>query len=62
MNKTLSILLIFAVLLGCGVAVTNFGGGICGHCGNGLVESTVGETCDDGNTVDNDGCNSQCLA
>lgn len=28
-------------------------------CGNGVLES--GEACDDGNNVDNDGCNSSCL-
>ena len=32
--------------------------GPMGECGNGLVE--VGEECDDGNTVDGDGCESNC--
>ena len=27
-------------------------------CGNGIVER--GEECDDGNTIDNDGCSSNC--
>ncbi len=31
----------------------------CEFCGNGIVESP--EECDDGNTVDHDGCNSACV-
>jgi len=27
-------------------------------CGNGIID--VGETCDDGNTIDGDGCSSTC--
>lgn len=33
---------------------------IGGVCGNGTVENGVGETCDDGNTIDNDGCPANC--
>jgi cysteine-rich repeat protein len=29
-------------------------------CGNGTVDLSAGETCDDGNTVDGDGCDSMC--
>lgn len=29
-------------------------------CGDGFVELALGESCDDGNTVDGDGCDSQC--
>ena len=31
-----------------------------GTCGDGLVDNFVGETCDDGNRIDNDGCPSNC--
>ena len=31
-------------------------------CGNGVVDSLVGETCDDGNLVSGDGCNELCQA
>lgn len=31
-----------------------------GVCGNGIVETAVGETCDDHNTIDNDGCPANC--
>lgn len=31
-------------------------------CGNGVVESEYGETCDDGNTASGDGCSSACKA
>jgi cysteine-rich repeat protein len=31
-----------------------------GTCGNGVTDFEVGETCDDGNTVDNDACPSDC--
>ena len=30
-------------------------------CGNGSVETTMGEECDDANTIDDDGCSSNCL-
>ncbi len=36
---------------------------ICTECGNGRIELNergVGEACDDGNTVDGDGCSAQC--
>ncbi|MGH3637471.1 MAG: hypothetical protein ACRDUX_00435 [Mycobacterium sp.] len=33
---------------------------IGGVCGNGVTDNNAGETCDDGNTVDNDGCPSNC--
>ena len=31
-----------------------------GTCGNGVTDFEVGETCDDGNTLDGDGCPSDC--
>lgn len=31
-----------------------------GVCGNGVVETAAGETCDDGNTHSNDGCSADC--
>lgn len=31
-----------------------------GDCGNNQVQPELGETCDDGNLVENDGCSSQC--
>jgi cysteine-rich repeat protein len=35
--------------------------GACpGLCGNGIVETGSGEQCDDGNTLDSDGCDSAC--
>lgn len=30
-------------------------------CGNGIVNDSQGETCDDGNIINGDGCSSQCL-
>lgn len=30
------------------------------YCGNGTIESGLGEVCDDGNTADGDGCSSTC--
>ena len=30
-------------------------------CGDGVIQVTKGETCDDGNTESGDGCSSQCL-
>lgn len=32
-----------------------------GFCGDGIVQSPLGETCDDGNAIDTDGCPSTCL-
>ena len=29
-------------------------------CGDGYVQTTLGELCDDGNTIDGDGCESDC--
>ena len=31
-----------------------------GFCGDGIVEYSSGEECDDGNVRDSDGCNMQC--
>ncbi len=37
-------------------------GGVCvpASCGNGLVDTTLGEVCDDGNNLDDDGCSADC--
>jgi cysteine-rich repeat protein len=32
----------------------------CDLCGNGILDTAVGEVCDDGNRVDGDGCDSNC--
>ena len=29
-------------------------------CGDGMLNSTAGEACDDGNTISGDGCDSNC--
>lgn len=34
--------------------------GFCAKCGNGIIETDAGETCDDSNTSDNDGCTYLC--
>jgi cysteine-rich repeat protein len=31
-----------------------------GPCGDGYIDTGIGETCDDGNTVSEDGCSSSC--
>lgn len=31
-----------------------------GFCGDGIVDESIGEECDDGNVRDADGCNVQC--
>jgi len=38
--------------------------GVCNapRCGDGIVQAGIGETCDDGNTVNGDGCSKTCLA
>lgn len=35
-------------------------GSCSGSCGNGKIDPGLGEFCDDGNTVDGDGCSSTC--
>jgi len=37
-----------------------FGCNFVNHCGNGKLEWALGETCDDGNSVDDDGCTNSC--
>lgn len=47
----------------CNVSCPNLKPGLCvpaDLCGNGLVEPDLGETCDDGNTDDGDGCDGLC--
>ena len=47
----------------CNVSCPNLKPGLCvpaDVCGNGLVEPDLGETCDDGNTEDGDGCDHSC--
>jgi cysteine-rich repeat protein len=36
-------------------------GGISGYCGDGILNTTLGEQCDDGNNDDGDGCSFNCL-
>jgi len=36
------------------------GGGVTRYCGDGLLTTSRGEECDDGNKVDGDGCSSTC--
>ena len=31
------------------------------QCGDGIIDTEIGETCDDGNTVSGDGCSSACI-
>jgi cysteine-rich repeat protein len=31
-----------------------------GYCGDGIKDGSMGEMCDDGNTIPDDGCNNQC--
>lgn len=31
------------------------------RCGDGISDPLAGEQCDDGNTIDGDGCSSSCL-
>jgi len=37
-------------------------GRTCVRCGDGLIDVTYGEVCDDGNTTSGDGCNATCTA
>jgi len=51
--------------LSCTVPSNGSGGcryytGFCGKCGNGIIEKDAGETCDDGNINDGDGCTYLC--
>jgi cysteine-rich repeat protein len=32
----------------------------CTYCGDGVTDTAAGEACDDGNAIDDDGCNNQC--
>ena len=34
---------------------------VTGDCGDGVVQSELGEECDDGDTLDGDGCSAECL-
>src|SRR5205823_13579904 len=36
--------------------------GACPPCGNAVVDTAFGETCDDGNTASGDGCSATCRA
>ncbi len=46
--------------ISCNSGCLSFNTSQCTKCGNGIIET--GETCDDSNTVQNDGCNSSCQA
>ncbi|MEO1231338.1 MAG: DVUA0089 family protein [Myxococcota bacterium] len=43
-----------------GGTVTVTAGSVPFGCGNGIFEASTGEQCDDGNTVDSDGCRNDC--
>jgi cysteine-rich repeat protein len=43
-----------------GVLVTEINGSPTMFCGSGVVDLSLGEQCDDGNTVDGDGCSAIC--
>ncbi|MCA9485489.1 MAG: DUF4215 domain-containing protein, partial [Nanoarchaeota archaeon] len=34
---------------------------VIGSCGDNVIQAGLGETCDDGNTDDGDGCSSVCM-
>jgi cysteine-rich repeat protein len=42
---------------GCAAGIEN---DVNAVCGNGVLETDAGETCDDGNTIDGDGCDARC--
>lgn len=55
----------FALMFGLGSAglctgCPTGGAPLDGSCGNGLLNEDLGESCDDGNTVDGDGCAASC--
>ena len=33
----------------------------CGYCGDGIVDESAGEECDDGNDIEVDACSSACV-
>ncbi len=45
----------------CGTGRVCSAGNCINSCGNGIVDAADGEQCDDGNTVNGDGCNNNCL-
>ena len=51
---------VVGVVVGLSGCATGATGGGQDHCGNGTVEKDLGEQCDDGNTIDGDGCSSDC--
>lgn len=48
------------VLASASACATGFEGDTAAVCGNGALETGVGETCDDGNLLDGDGCDALC--
>ncbi len=71
MNRKIGIILQMAAILSfagfagnCGdikEAVQELKKGITSSCGDGIVDQSLREQCDDGNTVSGDGCDSQCF-
>lgn len=45
----------------CDSSCQNVAGGGITYCSDGVVQGSEGETCDDGNLVNSDGCSDQCL-
>ncbi|MEW7986242.1 MAG: DUF4215 domain-containing protein [Candidatus Thiodiazotropha sp.] len=54
MKAYFSMMILFAALL------LVSGSGFGAQCGDGIYDSAAGEQCDDGNTIDGDGCSSSC--
>jgi cysteine-rich repeat protein len=48
-------------LVACAGQIEGTGGGPNENCGNGTIEAEEGETCDDNNNVDGDGCSATCI-
>jgi cysteine-rich repeat protein len=46
---------------GCSDSLSVFVNCASALCGNGSIDASAGENCDDGNTVDNDGCPANCF-
>ncbi|MDQ6985217.1 MAG: hypothetical protein Q9M91_02805 [Candidatus Dojkabacteria bacterium] len=41
--------------------IDNISTNLCAFCGDGILQTNLGEQCDDGNTTNGDGCSDQCL-
>ena len=54
----IKIALMFPAMLAIALALTESAYAV--HCGDGILDIPAGEQCDDGNTVDGDGCSANC--